>query len=96
MPRGPNWQRESVTALTEKLQQLHETLPADQQSVLEAVLAQAAEGSPAQPHLAGEDQSIIIVSGRTGPIRIRLDPGGFVSLNPQPIPPGREAPATTA
>ena len=94
MPRGPTWQQESVAAVTDKLQQLHGTLPADQQSVLEAVLAQAAEGSPTQSHLEGASQSIIFVGGRTGPIRIWLNPGGQVSLNPQPIPPGRDVRAT--
>ena len=55
MPRGPNWQQESVAAVTDKLQQLHGTLPADQQSVLEAVLAQAAQSSPTQSHLEGAE-----------------------------------------
>ena len=93
MPRGPSWQQESVAAVSDKLHQLHGTLPADQQSVLEAVLAQAAESAPAQSHLEGASQSIIFVGGRTGPIRIRLNPGDQVSLNPQPIPPGRTMPA---
>lgn len=92
MPAGHNWQRESVTAVKDKLEQLHGALPADQQSVLEAVLAQAAQGASAQSPADGESQSIIFVGGRMGPIRIWLNPGGPVSLNPQPIPPGREAP----
>jgi hypothetical protein len=94
MPRGPNWQQESVAAVTDKLHQLHATLPPDQQSVLEAVLTQAAEASPTQSHLDGASQSIIFVGGRTSPIRIWLNPADQVTLNPQPIPPGRDVPAT--
>jgi hypothetical protein len=83
----------SIKAVQDKLQELYEGLPDDEQPVLETLLAHAAEGSrPAQRNL-GEEQSIIIVGGRSEPLNIPLNPGVLVGLNPQPIPPGRSGAA---
>jgi hypothetical protein len=79
----------SVKAVQSKLQELYEGLPDQEKPVLETLLAHAAEGSRLRQRNPGEEQSIIIVSGRSQPLNIPLDPEVLVGLNPQPIPPGR-------
>jgi hypothetical protein len=78
-----------ILGVQEALQTLRAGLPASQARVMDAVMSQAAEGV----HSAAADglrSSIIFVGGRSqAPITIRFDPAGPVSLNPQPIPPGR-------
>ncbi len=81
----------AVAAVQAKLRALHDALPDDEQTVLEALLTHASvDGGDERAERMGAENSIIIVGGRLGSqIRLGLDPGGSVSLNPQPIPPGR-------
>ena len=80
----------AVAAVQEKLIALHASLPEDKQAVLESLLTFAsAEGGDERAQRLGQENSIIIVSGRVGPLRIGLDPGGPVKLKqPQPQPSG--------
>lgn len=77
----------SVQSVQDKLQTMYDELPDHEKSVLEVLLAHAAEGSASSEGNAGGERSIIIVSGRPGSLRVPLDPGVLVSLNPQPLPP---------
>jgi hypothetical protein len=106
MPNGHNWQGsfsvgpavtlapEDVTSVQARLHELHESMSAGERVVLEALLSQAAaDGGTARADQPGQEKStIIFVGGRQGvPIRIGLGSAAPVSLNPQPIPPGRAA-----
>ena len=79
----------SVKAVQGKLQELFERLPDHEKPVLETLLAHAAEGSRQSQRNAGEEQSIIIVGGRSERLDIPINPEVLVGLNPQPIPPGK-------
>ncbi|MEP6697766.1 MAG: hypothetical protein ABJA34_12950 [Pseudonocardiales bacterium] len=79
----------SVDAVGRKLQDLYEALPEHEKLVLETLLTQAGRATVGQETAA--EHSIIIVGGRSAPeLVIELNPGVLVSLNPQPIPPGRQ------
>lgn len=82
--------QEDVAAVQSKLQGLYESLSAQQRSVLDTLLAHAADGGAAfQERGTAAQHSIIIVGGHTGPeLAIPLSPEVLASLNPQPIPPG--------
>lgn len=78
-----------VLVVQEALQTLRAGLSAPQARVMDAVMSQAAGGVHSAV-AGGSQSSIIFVGGRPqSPITIRFDPSGPVSLNPQPIPPGR-------
>jgi hypothetical protein len=80
-----------IQAVQQALQNLRATLPPAQALVLDAVMAHA--GDAATPAPRAPRAEIIFVGGRSQvPIVIRFDPAGPVSLNPQPIPPGRAGP----
>jgi hypothetical protein len=82
----------SIKAVQGKLQELYEGLPDHEKPVLETLLAHAAEGSRLTQGNPGEEQSIIIVGGRSDRLHIPLNPEVLVGLNPQPIPPGMPRP----
>ncbi|CAN5645132.1 hypothetical protein BH10ACT8_BH10ACT8_09180 [soil metagenome] len=86
----PNVPIESdVLAVQEALQGLRAGLSGPQAQILDAVMSQAAGGVQSEA-AGGMTASIIFVGGRSqSPIVIRFDPAGPISLNPQPIPPGR-------
>jgi hypothetical protein len=78
-----------MQAVQEALQSLRATLPPSQAMVMDAVMAHAA-GGVGSAASDGPRSEIIFVGGRSPvPIVIRFDPAGPISLNPQPIPPGR-------
>jgi hypothetical protein len=83
----------SVKAVQGKLQELFESLPDHEKPVLETLLAHAAAGSRQSQGDPGEERSIIIVGGRSERLDIPINPEVLVGLNPQPIPPGKTAPA---
>ncbi len=104
MPTGHDWQGTfsvgptvplapaDVTSVQAKLHELHESMTGGERLVLEALLTQAADdGGSARADQPGQEKStIIFVGGRqAGPIRIGIGSAAPVSLNPQPIPPGR-------
>lgn len=82
----PTSQSDAVNSVQSKLDQLHQSLTEQERPVLDALFAQAA-AHPAPAALSGQQQSIIFVGGHTIPVWV--NPGEWVSLNPQPIPPGR-------
>ena len=87
---------DSVGAVQGKLQALYESLSGDERQILEQLFQHAARDVGAGPAQSdGEENSIIIVGGRSGEgIAIPLKPGNVNSLNPQPIPPGRLRPVS--
>ena len=100
MPSQHPWQKsaatghdpfapETVTAVARALQQLHASLGADEQAVLETVLGHAAaDGGAARADRVGDKRSIIFVGGRdSGPIRLGVDSGAPLSAR-GPVPPG--------
>jgi hypothetical protein len=79
----------NIEAVQGKLQELYEGLSDAEKLVVETLLAHAAEGSRLAQRNPGEEESIIIVGGRSQPLNVPLNPEVLVGLNPQPIPPGR-------
>ncbi len=77
----------SVDAVQAKLQDLFESLPHEERPVLETLLTHAAQGArQARSHAPGEETSIIIVGGKTGGVRIPLNPA-VVTGGTRPSPP---------
>ncbi len=74
-----------LQTVQDRLQELLNTLPSEQAEVLEAVLTRSPQEVVREgPRGGGDDEAIIIVSGRAGRWFFDLSD---VLLNPQPLPP---------